>query len=256
MFFATHEVIFCAARRGAGRRAADRPSRRAGRAARLPRTAARQVRRRLDGRGEDPDRRRAAARGLGLRRHHRLRGAQPDQRAVRRPGGRGAAGRAVHPANRRAGRLPAGGGGGQARGHRACSSAPRSSRLARARRLRDRERASPSCSPRCRSTGRTWCRASRRRPSRSRSSKRRRRRPGSPRRRGRSSSRSLYGPAEAVTRFQQTCGPVMAKGVEDTALYRWYPAGLPERGGRRARTGSGCRVAEFHAFCTELRPAR
>ncbi|HEX9999355.1 MAG TPA: malto-oligosyltrehalose synthase, partial [Actinoplanes sp.] len=26
---------------------------------------------------------------------------------------------------------------------------------------------------------------------------------------------------EFVTRFQQTCGPVMAKGVEDTAFYRW-----------------------------------
>ena len=38
----------------------------------------------------------------------------------------------------------------------------------------------------------------------------------------RSSSTVLYGPAEAVTRFQQTCGPVMAKGVEDTALYRWF----------------------------------
>ena len=28
---------------------------------------------------------------------------------------------------------------------------------------------------------------------------------------------------EFVVRFQQTCGPVMAKGVEDTAFYRWYP---------------------------------
>lgn len=27
--------------------------------------------------------------------------------------------------------------------------------------------------------------------------------------------------AEAIVRFQQTCGPVMAKGVEDTAFYRW-----------------------------------
>jgi (1->4)-alpha-D-glucan 1-alpha-D-glucosylmutase len=31
----------------------------------------------------------------------------------------------------------------------------------------------------------------------------------------------LSGPAELVTRFQQTCGPVMAKGVEDTAFYRY-----------------------------------
>lgn len=27
--------------------------------------------------------------------------------------------------------------------------------------------------------------------------------------------------AELIVRFQQTCGPVMAKGVEDTAFYRW-----------------------------------
>ena len=26
--------------------------------------------------------------------------------------------------------------------------------------------------------------------------------------------------AEFVVRFQQTCGPVMAKGIEDTAFYR------------------------------------
>ena len=26
---------------------------------------------------------------------------------------------------------------------------------------------------------------------------------------------------EFVVRFQQTCGPVMAKGVQDTAFYRW-----------------------------------
>ncbi|WP_054953608.1 malto-oligosyltrehalose synthase [Flaviflexus massiliensis] len=27
--------------------------------------------------------------------------------------------------------------------------------------------------------------------------------------------------AELIVRFQQTCGPVMAKGIEDTAFYRW-----------------------------------
>ena len=26
-----------------------------------------------------------------------------------------------------------------------------------------------------------------------------------------------------ISRFQQTCGPAMAKGVEDTAFYRWFP---------------------------------
>ncbi|WP_067174530.1 malto-oligosyltrehalose synthase [Microtetraspora niveoalba] len=63
----------------------------------------------------------------------------------------------------------------------------------------------------------------------------------------------LYGPAEAVTRFQQTCGPVMAKGVEDTALYRWFPlAALNEVGGEPDRFGVS--AAEFHEFCAGLPP--
>lgn len=37
--------------------------------------------------------------------------------------------------------------------------------------------------------------------------------------------------AELVVRFQQTCGPIQAKGIEDTAFYRWAPlAGLNEVG--------------------------
>ncbi|MFD0890979.1 malto-oligosyltrehalose synthase, partial [Streptosporangium algeriense] len=65
--------------------------------------------------------------------------------------------------------------------------------------------------------------------------------------------RVLYGPAEAVVRFQQTCGPVMAKGVEDTALYRWYPlACLNEVGGEPDRFGGS--VGDFHAFCEEMSP--
>ncbi|GAA3121084.1 malto-oligosyltrehalose synthase [Streptosporangium carneum] len=65
--------------------------------------------------------------------------------------------------------------------------------------------------------------------------------------------RVLYGPAEAVTRFQQTCGPVMAKGVEDTALYRWYPlACLNEVGGEPDRFGGT--VDGFHAFCRGMAP--
>ncbi|GIH90001.1 malto-oligosyltrehalose synthase [Planobispora siamensis] len=57
----------------------------------------------------------------------------------------------------------------------------------------------------------------------------------------------LYGPAEGVVRFQQTCGPVMAKGVEDTALYRWYPLScLNEVGGEPDRFGA--ELEEFHAF--------
>jgi (1->4)-alpha-D-glucan 1-alpha-D-glucosylmutase len=41
---------------------------------------------------------------------------------------------------------------------------------------------------------------------------------------------------ELVVRFQQTCGAVMAKGVEDTAFYRWtHLVGLCEVGGEPAR---------------------
>ncbi|WP_327087092.1 malto-oligosyltrehalose synthase [Nonomuraea sp. NBC_01738] len=63
----------------------------------------------------------------------------------------------------------------------------------------------------------------------------------------------LYGGAEAVTRFQQTCGPVMAKGVEDTALYRWFPlACLNEVGGEPDRFGLP--VEEFHAHAAQAGP--
>ncbi|SEN16296.1 malto-oligosyltrehalose synthase [Nonomuraea pusilla] len=63
----------------------------------------------------------------------------------------------------------------------------------------------------------------------------------------------LYGPPEIVTRFQQACGPVMAKGVEDTALYRWYPlACLNEVGGEPDRFG--LTPDEFHAYCALMRP--
>lgn len=41
---------------------------------------------------------------------------------------------------------------------------------------------------------------------------------------------------ELVVRFQQTCGAVMAKGVEDTAFYRWtHLVGLTEVGGEPER---------------------
>ncbi|RJK92933.1 malto-oligosyltrehalose synthase [Vallicoccus soli] len=52
---------------------------------------------------------------------------------------------------------------------------------------------------------------------------------------------------EIVVRFQQTCGPVMAKGVEDTAFYRWFRlAGLNEVGGDPAHFGVP--VEQFHAW--------
>lgn len=63
----------------------------------------------------------------------------------------------------------------------------------------------------------------------------------------------LYGSAESIVRFQQSCGPVMAKGVEDTALYRWFPlACLNEVGGEPDVFGVS--VEDFHDFCTEMSP--
>ena len=51
---------------------------------------------------------------------------------------------------------------------------------------------------------------------------------------------------EFVIRFQQTCGPVMAKGVEDTAFYRYLRlSALNEVGGDPGRFGLP--VADFHA---------
>jgi (1->4)-alpha-D-glucan 1-alpha-D-glucosylmutase len=55
--------------------------------------------------------------------------------------------------------------------------------------------------------------------------------------------------SEAATRFEQTSGPVMAKGVEDSAYYRWARfVTLNEVGGDPARFGST--VEEFHAAQT------
>jgi (1->4)-alpha-D-glucan 1-alpha-D-glucosylmutase len=53
------------------------------------------------------------------------------------------------------------------------------------------------------------------------------------------------GDPEFVVRFQQTTGPVMAKGVEDTAFYRWFRlAALNEVGGNPDRFSLP--VDEFH----------
>jgi (1->4)-alpha-D-glucan 1-alpha-D-glucosylmutase len=52
---------------------------------------------------------------------------------------------------------------------------------------------------------------------------------------------------EFVRRFQQLTGPAVAKGLEDTAFYRYYPlASLNEVGGSPARFGVS--VAAFHAL--------
>ena len=57
--------------------------------------------------------------------------------------------------------------------------------------------------------------------------------------------------AELVVRFQQTCGPVMAKGVEDTAFYRWWRlSSLNEVGGDPNRFGIASE--ELHDFAGRL----
>jgi (1->4)-alpha-D-glucan 1-alpha-D-glucosylmutase len=56
---------------------------------------------------------------------------------------------------------------------------------------------------------------------------------------------------EFIVRFQQTCGPVMAKGVEDTAFYRWSRlVALNEVGGEPDSPGT--EPAAFHEFAGRL----
>lgn len=56
------------------------------------------------------------------------------------------------------------------------------------------------------------------------------------------------GPSEFGVRFQQTAAALAAKGVEDTAFYRWTRfAALNEVGGDPAAFGVG--LEEFHAHC-------
>lgn len=56
---------------------------------------------------------------------------------------------------------------------------------------------------------------------------------------------------ELVVRFQQTCGPVMAKGIEDTAFYRYFRlVSLNEVGGDPQRFGIASE--ELHDFAGRL----
>jgi (1->4)-alpha-D-glucan 1-alpha-D-glucosylmutase len=56
---------------------------------------------------------------------------------------------------------------------------------------------------------------------------------------------------EFRVRFQQTCGPVMAKGIEDTAYYRWFRlTGSNEVGGDPDHPSIS--PEEFHAWCARL----
>jgi (1->4)-alpha-D-glucan 1-alpha-D-glucosylmutase len=60
--------------------------------------------------------------------------------------------------------------------------------------------------------------------------------------------------AEFAVRFQQTTGPVMAKGVEDTAFYRWHRfVALNEVGGNPERMGVA--PDDFHAYARRLQRA-
>ncbi len=57
--------------------------------------------------------------------------------------------------------------------------------------------------------------------------------------------------AQLIVTFQQVCGPVMAKGVEDTAFYRWSRlAALNEVGGDPDSFGTS--PGEFHEFAARL----
>ncbi|MCW2907081.1 MAG: malto-oligosyltrehalose synthase, partial [Actinomycetia bacterium] len=57
--------------------------------------------------------------------------------------------------------------------------------------------------------------------------------------------------AQLIVAFQQVCGPVMAKGVEDTAFYRWSRlAALNEVGGDPDSFGTS--PGEFHEFAARL----
>ncbi|QXJ26525.1 malto-oligosyltrehalose synthase [Actinomadura graeca] len=57
--------------------------------------------------------------------------------------------------------------------------------------------------------------------------------------------------AEFIIRFQQTAAPLAAKGVEDTAFYRWNRmAALNEVGGAPGRFS--VHAADFHAHCIRL----
>ncbi|HEX3389105.1 MAG TPA: malto-oligosyltrehalose synthase [Streptosporangiaceae bacterium] len=57
--------------------------------------------------------------------------------------------------------------------------------------------------------------------------------------------------ARLIVAFQQVCGPVMAKGVEDTAFYRWSRlVALDEVGGDPDAFGTS--PGEFHEFAARL----
>ena len=271
VFDATHaRAARAASRDGAHRRPADRPPRRPRRPARLPRAAARGDRRRwvvVEKILEPGEQLPPTGRAHGTTGYDALRAIGG---AVRRPGRRPALDGALRELDRLA-----------SRGSSASSSEAK--REVAAHDLFDAEvarlaaraavaadgatalepdaaarGARASCSSPFRSTARTSARATRPTPTS--------RAPG--RRRG--AARATRGPTSATTldvaralllgvsrrarrgrdlvvRFQQVCGPVMAKGVEDTAFYRWHRAA--SRSTRSAATR-----ARFGASAVEQLP--
>ena len=216
VFELTHRKVLSLLCRRGDRGAADRPSRRARRPGRLPRAAGRRGRRSGLGR-EDPAPRRGAAR-LARERHRRLRVPQRRAGAVRRSGGRGVPDAAALRADRRDALLRRGRAGGAARaGARDVSPRGRSAcaRSTTPAIWRRRSRG-------CRSTARTCATASSRTADRAALAA-----AGRP---------DLFdgAPEEFVSRFQQTSPPVTAKGIEDTAFYRYVRLLALQRRRRRS----------------------
>ena len=194
----------------------------------LERAARRRRRARVG--GEDPRPRRAAARLAG-RGDGRLRVPRRRRGAVRRPGGRGAADRAV------------GGAGGDARPFGEWAREAKREQVARAVRARRRV-AAAAVARRRRARG--GARGAAGVPHLHPRACRRARTSHVLREAGlRVASRSA--PRPFVTRFQQTTPPVMAKGVEDTAFYRYVAAARPERRRRRPEPLRSIGVDAFHA---------
>ena len=234
VFEETHRLALALVREGVGRRAADRPPRRAGRpAGYLERLRDAGVEHVWVEKILDPGERlrRLAGRGDG-----RLRVPQRRGGAVRGPGRRGAPHRALARARRRRAAVP----GLRRRGQAGAGHRPRSprrcERLARALPRDDLPEALASLP-----VYRTYIRDGRRRRRTARSWPR----PGI--------EWLLDAPPEFVTRFQQTTPPVMAKGVEDTAFYRYLRLlALNDVGGDPGRFG--LTVDDFHAANAERPP--
>ena len=238
IFDATHDLVAAAGAHRRRRRAADRPPRRAGRPEGLPGPAGRGVGQPLDRRREDPRARRGPAGRRGRPPAPPATTPSPRWTSVLvDPAGEAAltaldtelTGSAVDYAElvRRL----------QARGHRrhprlrGRPAGPGDRRAAR-----HRHRAADRGAGRAAGELRRLPQLPARRPRAPGRDGRRRPRSAVPtwRRRWTRCTRSCRRPApRRRTRFEQTSGPVMAKGVEDTAYYRWAAVRRAQRGRRR-----------------------